>query len=297
MRSFVFIFISLLVHSLAVVALAIPRLPALSALSGESLQLSLQPSTQKNESQTAPPASAPTIKKPKASVTALLKRSKESVATTTLPPKDTSVPEQLNPNIDDQDISVVVKNISATESTPSELIPSRETVGDGSIEAMNDPTGDSSTEATADEGNVEDPSPIEVSDGSQNLQEKEVNDDLQPSAPKAGSTKEGAISYLGLKQITGNRPPDYPVAARREHRQGDLELTYRVTSEGLVADISVSKSSGHDDLDEAALNAISRFKFVPGQEGWARHPVTFSLKGPDEELPSQIQSEQRVKAQ
>lgn len=96
---------------------------------------------------------------------------------------------------------------------------------------------------------------------------------------KGGATKGDAVSYLDLKQLPGNRLPTYPMQARLENRQGLLELLYRVTREGTVTDVQVVKSSGSKDLDDSAVAAISTYKFVSGQEGWARHPVVFSLKG------------------
>lgn len=114
---------------------------------------------------------------------------------------------------------------------------------------------------------------------------------------KGGETKEGAVSFLDLRQLPGNKNPNYPRQARLENRQGQLELVYRVTNEGKVADIQVAKSSGFKDLDAEAVRAISQFKFVPGQEGWARHPVTFSLKGNVATLPSHLRSKGGVQAQ
>ena len=90
--------------------------------------------------------------------------------------------------------------------------------------------------------------------------------------------------------MPGNRPPVYPLQARLENRQGNLELLYRVTKEGKVSDISIAKSSGSKDLDDSAVKAISQFKFYPGQEGWARHPVDFNLKGAVATLPSKLRA-------
>jgi protein TonB len=107
---------------------------------------------------------------------------------------------------------------------------------------------------------------------------------------KGGATQEGAVSYLDLKQAPGNKAPSYPINARLEKRQGQVELVYRVTKEGKVADIQVAKSSGSKDLDNEAVRAIGQFHFVPGQEGWAHHPVNFTLKGPVAALPSRLRT-------
>jgi protein TonB len=88
--------------------------------------------------------------------------------------------------------------------------------------------------------------------------------------------------------MPGNKGPAYPQQARLERRQGQLELVYRVTKEGTVSDLQITKSTGSSDLDEEALRAIAKFKFVPGQEGWAKHPVVYSLKGEVTYLPSRL---------
>lgn len=105
---------------------------------------------------------------------------------------------------------------------------------------------------------------------------------------KGGATIAGAVSVSDLKQMPGNKGPAYPQQARLERRQGQMELVYRVTKEGAVSDLQITKSTGSKDLDEEALRAIAKFKFVPGQEGWARHPVVYSLKGEVTLVPSRL---------
>ncbi|NJL24728.1 MAG: energy transducer TonB [Calothrix sp. SM1_5_4] len=107
---------------------------------------------------------------------------------------------------------------------------------------------------------------------------------------KGGATPQGAVSVAQLKQMPGNKAPIYPLSARKEKRTGDLELVYRVTREGKVDEIQVAKSSGHKDLDLAAVNAISKFKFFPGRRVGPRHPVQFSLIGDDSQLPSRLRT-------
>ena len=156
------------------------------------------------------------------------------------------------------------------ESTPSTDSPSADSPG----------TDEKDTEAkSTDLEKTSDPAPVAVT--------------TDPSAKtgevaKGGASKEGAVSYLDLKQLPGNQPPAYPLQARLDSRQGQVDLLYRVTKEGKVADVQVVKSSGSKDLDNEAVRAISKFRFVPGQEGWARHPVSFALKGPVATLPSQL---------
>jgi protein TonB len=196
------------------------------------------------------------LKKPKASVAALLKRhpQPEVQAKTSAPVSPVS--ESSDPQTEVNDAAAVTEPSNTASESPS------------SEDATT--TEDQTTEASAQETHTDDPAPVGYSE--------------------AGDGKEEAVPYSGLKQAGPNKPPAYPIKARRERRQGQLELVYRVTHEGLVTDISVDKSSGHQDLDKAALEAVSKYHFEPGQEGWARHPIAFTLKGPEEELPSKLRT-------
>lgn len=107
---------------------------------------------------------------------------------------------------------------------------------------------------------------------------------------KGGATPAGAVDVASLRQMAGNKAPLYPLGARREGRQGETTLLYRVTREGRVTDIKLENSSGSEDLDSEAMKAIAKFRFVPGQEGWARHPVHFNLKGDTAVAPSRLRT-------
>ncbi len=95
-------------------------------------------------------------------------------------------------------------------------------------------------------------------------------------------------SYLGLKQVEGNRPPKYPLEAREQGLQGRVLLNYFVTDDGIVQDVKIAQTSGHKILDEEAVRAVSNYRYYPGQEGWAEHPIKFSLKGLAADIPSQL---------
>lgn len=107
---------------------------------------------------------------------------------------------------------------------------------------------------------------------------------------KGGATPAGAVDVTSLRQMAGNKAPLYPLAARRDKRQGEVTLLYRVTREGRVSDMKLENSSGSEDLDAEAMKAIAKYRFVPGQEGWARHPVHFNLKGDTAEAPSRLRT-------
>jgi TonB family protein len=115
-----------------------------------------------------------------------------------------------------------------------------------------------------------------------------------PAASGGTSSANGSRSYTDLRQQPGNRPPAYPSDARREQRQGTVDLVYYVTPEGSVRDVHLVKSSGSADLDQSAMTAVEKYRYYPGQEGWTEHPVNFVLKGPAQAAPTRLRTSQNT---
>jgi protein TonB len=81
-----------------------------------------------------------------------------------------------------------------------------------------------------------------------------------------------------------NPPPPYPVAARRRGQEGVVLLSVLVSEAGLPKEIKLARSSGAPVLDEAALEAVKGWKFVPARQGersvaaWVEVPIRFRLE-------------------
>ena len=107
-----------------------------------------------------------------------------------------------------------------------------------------------------------------------------------PPSPgnKAGSSNVPALDvssarrHSQLKQVAGNPLPVYPEEALKKKWEGRAEVFYYVNPAGFVEKVQLKKSSGHRALDNAALRALARYRYHPGQEGWVRHPVEFFLE-------------------
>lgn len=84
---------------------------------------------------------------------------------------------------------------------------------------------------------------------------------------------------------SGNQPPVYPMEAVRRRWQGTTVLHVAVRANGLVSDLKVIESSGHELLDQAAMTAVKQWRFSPGtKEGRAvdcevDQEVRFVLRG------------------
>jgi len=80
-----------------------------------------------------------------------------------------------------------------------------------------------------------------------------------------------------------NPKPSYPMVARRMGWQGRVVLNVEVLVSGLPGQIMVHQSSGHDVLDNTALNTVRTWRFVPARhngEAVARRflvPIPFVL--------------------
>lgn len=81
-----------------------------------------------------------------------------------------------------------------------------------------------------------------------------------------------------------NPAPAYPLSARRRGMQGRVVLNVEVLAEGSCGQVSIQQSSGHEVLDQAALQTVKGWRFTP-----ARHlgqavtrqflvPITFAFK-------------------
>ena len=58
-------------------------------------------------------------------------------------------------------------------------------------------------------------------------------------------------------------PPRYPRESRRQREQGVVVLSVLLDTEGRVADISIQRGSGHRRLDQAALDAVKKWRWRP----------------------------------
>lgn len=82
-----------------------------------------------------------------------------------------------------------------------------------------------------------------------------------------------------------NPKPPYPLAARRQGIEGRVLLDVHVRPDGTCAEVRIRASSGHRLLDQAALDAVRRWRFLPARRGartvdsWVVVPIRFHLDG------------------
>ena len=139
---------------------------------------------------------------------------------------------------------------------------------------------------------------IDVVRGVQSVELEWVREEADPasegegvSVPKLEPSRleEGAVlatTPLSLK----NPAPRYPWPARIQGWEGSVLLRVGVSAEGRSVSPQVVGSSGHWVLDEAALEAVRGWRFIPARRGRKRVasqvevPITFVLTSRAKEL-------------
>lgn len=99
-----------------------------------------------------------------------------------------------------------------------------------------------------------------------------------PPAPAPVTPASANAAYLK------NPAPEYPSLAQRRGWEGTVLLRVHVLPSGKPGEIQLQKSSGRQQLDDAALAAVKRWSFVPAkqgdvaQAGWVSVPIDFKIR-------------------
>ncbi len=113
----------------------------------------------------------------------------------------------------------------------------------------------------------------------------EVQQTAAPASAKAAEIEEVieqpkfGVAYLN------NPAPSYPRLSRKIGEEGRVLLKVLVSAEGAANTVNVEKSSGYTRLDQAAIDAVKRWKFIPARKGsqalsaYVLVPIQFSLDG------------------
>jgi protein TonB len=80
-----------------------------------------------------------------------------------------------------------------------------------------------------------------------------------------------------------NPAPEYPRLSRRLKESGGVLLRVRVGAGGRAEQVELGRSSGYERLDQAALEAVRKWRFVAARQGdqavaaWVIVPINFTL--------------------
>lgn len=105
-------------------------------------------------------------------------------------------------------------------------------------------------------------------------------------APAIVAEPEPAPTFIAARfdaDYLDNPKPLYPHASRRLGEEGKVVLRVLVSADGDAKQVELKHSSGFQRLDQAAEEAVSRWRFVPAKRGdqavtaWVVVPIVFSL--------------------
>ncbi|WP_083795404.1 energy transducer TonB [Thermosinus carboxydivorans] len=75
-------------------------------------------------------------------------------------------------------------------------------------------------------------------------------------------------------RILRKTEPVYPEQARRQGWEGTVRVKIEITAEGRASNVWVVSSSGYEILDNAAVQAVRQWRFVPAKDESSGSPVS-----------------------
>jgi protein TonB len=122
----------------------------------------------------------------------------------------------------------------------------------------------------------------------------------QPPAPPIGGpalpTAPGAVAVVAAlvpakvelpssdADYLHNPKPEYPALSKRRGEQGRVVLRVLIGADGVAQRAEVHQTSGFERLDQAGLNTVLRWRYVPGKRGgqpeamWFQVPINFVME-------------------
>lgn len=85
-------------------------------------------------------------------------------------------------------------------------------------------------------------------------------------------------------QYLQNPKPAYPAISKRLGEQGKVVVRVLIGADGTAQKAEIRQSSGYERLDQAALNTVLAWRYVPGKRGgvpeamWFNVPINFVLE-------------------
>ncbi len=98
----------------------------------------------------------------------------------------------------------------------------------------------------------------------------------------------GVRSLEQLRQMPGNKFPQYSQDERLARQEGQTMFYAYVNKDGSLSQFKLGQSTGYRNLDGKTLAALKKWKFYPGQEGWVEMPFKWTLNGEAMEAGGQL---------
>ena len=96
----------------------------------------------------------------------------------------------------------------------------------------------------------------------------------------------GEANVITRGQVLKRVEPNYPQSAREKGINGTVVLKVKVLKNGIPENVIINSSSGYSQIDEAAVNALYKWRFSPAKNGLGEAvacsyniSIQFNLKG------------------
>jgi TonB family protein len=93
---------------------------------------------------------------------------------------------------------------------------------------------------------------------------------LAPPAPASGTGSRTDLSWNDPergREVTKQVRPELPGWVEEQGFRGDVQVSLEVTAGGTVGRVTIVKTSGYTDVDNAVLEAVRRWGFTPASSG------------------------------
>jgi TonB family protein len=99
--------------------------------------------------------------------------------------------------------------------------------------------------------------------------EKNINSDEEKTEKKQSEVHQAGAAPVTMpnpfaKGLNNPKPP-YPLISRRLNEEGKVVLNVCVSLSGLVENLKLEKTSGHQRLDDIAIETVKKWKFIPAR--------------------------------
>lgn len=98
-----------------------------------------------------------------------------------------------------------------------------------------------------------------------------------------GAANEPVGSITAAKIVENNPKPSYPYFARTMNYEGLVVVRVEIAADGTAARVEIAESSGYNILDEAAVDTVKNWAFMPAMRDgiaittWLEIPIRFML--------------------
>lgn len=120
-------------------------------------------------------------------------------------------------------------------------------------------------------------------EGTQTAQASASNPTPAPSSASGPANAQTADADYKAAYLNNPKPP-YPPLAVRMRLEGKVTLLAEVLPDGKAGRVAIETSSGHEMLDQSALQTVKQWQFSPARKDGViitqvvRIPITFNLK-------------------